>query len=137
MMVPVVCCSVPEVATITGLSISTVRKRTRSGEIPHIIINRKILYPITSVHEWMFTNTIVLTSPEKEREINGKNANNGDGTKYRLKKKKWAAAIYAPLSADGKYRTYHRFCTRRNAEDQLAIRNRKGGMRRGAKKVMP
>ena len=136
MIVPVVCCSAPEVATINGLSISTVRKRTRSGEIPHIIIGRRILYPITSVQEWMFANTIGLTDPKQKGEINGKNAN-GEGTKYRLKNKKWAAAIYAPLSADSKYRTYHRFRTRRNAEDQLAIRNRKGGMRRGTKKVMP
>lgn len=70
-MSPVVCYSAIEVAKITGLSLSTIRKQTRIGEIPHIRVGRRILYPVTAIHEWLIANTIGLTAPQKDGEIDG------------------------------------------------------------------
>ena len=48
----------------------------------------------------------------------GKSAN-GEGTKYKLSNGKWAAAIYAPLPDGTKKRVYHRFRTRKEADEWL------------------
>ena len=68
---PTVCYSAPEVAKATGLSISMVRKLTRSGEIPHIKVGRRILYPVTALNEWLFSNTIGFADTEKSGEVDG------------------------------------------------------------------
>ncbi len=71
MATPVICYTATEVADVTGLSISTIRKLTRNGEIPHIKVGRRIIYPVTAVHEWLFANTIGFTAPAKDGSGNG------------------------------------------------------------------
>ncbi len=66
---PLICYSAREVAKATGLSLSTVRKLTRSGEIPHVKVGRRIIYPVTAIHEWLLTNSIGTT--ENGGEIDG------------------------------------------------------------------
>lgn len=44
---------------------------------------------------------------------------NGEGTKYKLKNGKWAAALYVPLPDGSKYRKYHRCRTRKEADEWL------------------
>ena len=44
---------------------------------------------------------------------------NGEGTKYKLKNVKWAAALYVPLPDGSKYRKYHRCRTRKEADEWL------------------
>ena len=46
-------------------------------------------------------------------------AANGEGTKYKLSNGKWAAAIYVPLPDGTKHRTYHKFRTRKEADEWL------------------
>ena len=53
------CYSAVEVAKATGLSLSMVRKLTRTGAIPHIRVGRRILYPISALNDWMFS---IITS---------------------------------------------------------------------------
>lgn len=59
------CLSATNVSERTGLSLSSVRKLTRSGEIPHIRVGRRILYPVTALEDWLSTNTIGFAVPEK------------------------------------------------------------------------
>ncbi len=47
-------------------------------------------------------------------------AANGEGTKYKLSNGKWAAAIYVPLPDGTKHRTYHKFRTRKEADEWLS-----------------
>ena len=68
---PLICYSASEIARITGLSISTIRKLTRKGELPHVKVGRRIVYPVTAIHEWLFANTIGNASPEKDGNANG------------------------------------------------------------------
>lgn len=65
MTIPCSCYCAKEVAEVIGLSVSTVRKLTREGELPHIRVGRRILYPVTAIHEWLLTKTIGSTAPEK------------------------------------------------------------------------
>lgn len=67
---PLICYSAREVAQITGLSLSMVRKLTRNGNIPHVKVGRRILYPISAIHEWLLTNTIGSSTPEKDGVAN-------------------------------------------------------------------
>lgn len=46
-------------------------------------------------------------------------AANGEGTKYKLPNGKWGAAIYVPLPDGHKKRVYHKFRTRREADEWL------------------
>lgn len=71
MATPVICYSATEVADVTGLSISTIRKLTRNGKIPHIKVGRRIIYPVTAVHEWLLAKTTGSTAPEKDGSAHG------------------------------------------------------------------
>ncbi len=51
------CLSAVKVSELTGLSLSSVRKLTRSGEIPHIKVGRRILYPTAALENWLSLNT--------------------------------------------------------------------------------
>ena len=64
---PVVCYSASEVATVTGLSLSMVRKLTKNRVIPHLKVGRRILYPVAALETWMALNTI----PAKDGDANG------------------------------------------------------------------
>ncbi|MBQ8181996.1 MAG: helix-turn-helix domain-containing protein [Ruminococcus sp.] len=65
------CYSAAEVAKATGLSLSMVRKLTRTGEIPHIRVGRRILYPITALNEWMFSIIISQAATETDDDLDG------------------------------------------------------------------
>lgn len=71
MSTPIICYSTKEIAEITGLSISTIRKLTRKGELPHVKVGRRIIYPVTAVHEWLLANTSGFTAPAKDGSGNG------------------------------------------------------------------
>lgn len=47
-------------------------------------------------------------------------AANGEGTKYKLADGKWGAAIYVPRPDGTKHRTYHKFRTRKEADEWLS-----------------
>jgi len=68
---PTLCLSATEVSEQTGISISLVRKLTRSGEIPHIRVGRRILYPAEALAEWLSENTIGGTNIKKDGAANG------------------------------------------------------------------
>lgn len=61
------CINAVELSEMTGLSLSMVRKLTRCGEIPHIRIGRRILYPLTGIEGWISKTTI---TEGKERDKN-------------------------------------------------------------------
>ncbi len=63
---PVVCYSASEVAAVTGLSLSMVRKLTKNGVIPHLKVGRRILYPVAALETWMALNT----TPAKDGDAN-------------------------------------------------------------------
>lgn len=65
------CLNAADVSEQTGLSISLIRKLTRSGEIPHIRVGRRILYPVTALEDWLSQNTIGLADHNKGGETNG------------------------------------------------------------------
>ena len=65
------CLSAAEVSEQTGISISLVRKLTRSGEIPHIRVGRRILYPAEALAEWLTQQTVGGNAPEKDGAANG------------------------------------------------------------------
>ena len=71
MITPIICYTAKEIAKITGLSISIVRKLTRNGEIPHIRVGRRILYPLTGIEDWLNSRTEGIIHPEKEEIPNG------------------------------------------------------------------
>ena len=71
MSTPIICYTAKEIAEITGLSISTIRKLTRKGELPHLKVGRRIIYPVTAVHEWLLANTTGSTALEKDGSANG------------------------------------------------------------------
>lgn len=60
------CFNAAEVSEQTGISISLVRKLTRSGEIPHIRVGRRILYPAEALAEWLTQQTVGGLASEKE-----------------------------------------------------------------------
>ncbi|WP_074742712.1 helix-turn-helix domain-containing protein [Ruminococcus sp. YRD2003] len=60
------CLNAAEVSERTGLSLSSVRKLTRSGEIPHIRVGRRILYPAEALAEWLTQKTVGGLDPEKD-----------------------------------------------------------------------
>lgn len=62
------CLSAAEVSEMTGLSVSTIRTLTRRGEIPHIKVGRRILYPLTRIEDWLAQNII---APEKGVDTSG------------------------------------------------------------------
>lgn len=59
------CISASEVSKQIGISISMVRKLTRSGEIPHIKVGRRILYPTYAIDNWLRQKTDSTTSTSK------------------------------------------------------------------------
>lgn len=65
------CYSAAEVAKATGLSLSMVRKLTRTGEIPHIKVGRRILYPVSALNEWMFSIIISQAATEMDDDLDG------------------------------------------------------------------
>lgn len=65
------CLSAAEISDGTGLSISTVRKLTRCGKIPHIRVGRRILYPLTGIEGWLRQNTVGSTVTSKDGVVNG------------------------------------------------------------------
>ena len=65
------CLSASEVSEQTGVSLSLVRKLTRSGEIPHIKVGRRILYPVSGVEDWLKSKTIGIKPPSKEGDTDG------------------------------------------------------------------
>lgn len=65
------CLSAAEVSKETGVSLSMIRKLTRSGEIPHIKVGRRILYPVSTIMNWLDRNTIGITVPSKDGVVNG------------------------------------------------------------------
>ncbi|SFX40975.1 helix-turn-helix domain-containing protein [Ruminococcus sp. XPD3002] len=60
------CLNIAEISELTGLSISLIRKMTHSGEIPHIRVGRRILYPAEALAEWLSENTIGGTTIKKD-----------------------------------------------------------------------
>lgn len=52
------CLTAVELSEMTGLSLSMVRKLTRCGEVPHIRIGRRILYPVEVINNWLTENTV-------------------------------------------------------------------------------
>jgi len=60
------CLNAADVSERTGLSLSSVRKLTRSGEIPHIKVGRRILYPTDALAEWLTQKTVGGLDPEKD-----------------------------------------------------------------------
>ena len=60
------CLNAAEVSERTGLSLSSVRKLTRSGEIPHIRVGRRILYPAEALAEWLTQKTVGGLDSEKD-----------------------------------------------------------------------
>ncbi len=50
--------SAAKVAAQTDLGVSTIRKLTRCGEIPHIRVGRRILYPVAEIEHWLKSRTI-------------------------------------------------------------------------------
>lgn len=65
------CFTAAEVSEKTGISLSLVRKLTRDGEIPHIRVGRRILYPAAALKAWMTLNTTGNITPEKEGGLDG------------------------------------------------------------------
>ena len=65
------CLSAAEVSEMTGRSVSTIRTLTRRGEIPHIKVGRRILYPLTRIEDWLVQNTIGVIAPEKGVDTSG------------------------------------------------------------------
>ncbi|HRU98008.1 MAG TPA: helix-turn-helix domain-containing protein [Ruminococcus sp.] len=65
------CLSATDISGNTGLSLSTIRKLTRSGEIPHIRVGRRILYPVAEIEEWLRSQTVGITPPSKESDTIG------------------------------------------------------------------
>lgn len=62
------CLSAIEVAEEIGLSVSMIRKLTNNGEIPHLKIGRRVLYPVSELKNW-YTKCIV--NPNKGGDNNG------------------------------------------------------------------
>ena len=58
----IVCVTAPVIAKCTGLSLSTIRKLTRNGKIPHVKIGRRIIYPVSAVNDWLFANGLNINS---------------------------------------------------------------------------
>ena len=50
------CLNAWELSLQTGLSLSFIRKLTREGKLPYLRVGRRILYPISSVEEWLSKN---------------------------------------------------------------------------------
>lgn len=65
------CISAADVSEQTGLSISLVRKLTRSGEIPHIKVGRRLLYPVAALEDWLDNHTIGFKSHAKASDSDG------------------------------------------------------------------
>lgn len=65
------CLSAAEVSEMTGLSVSTIRTLTRRGEIPHIKVGRRILYPLNRIENWLAQNTIGVIAAEKDVDTSG------------------------------------------------------------------
>ena len=65
------CFSAAEVSELTGVSMSLIRKLTRSGAIPHIKVGRRILYPLTGIEDWLKSHTIGVKPPSKARGTDG------------------------------------------------------------------
>lgn len=64
------CISASEISKKMGLSLSMIRKLTRSGKIPHIKVGRRILYPAYAIDDWLRTHTIQTTA-QQNGGING------------------------------------------------------------------
>lgn len=64
------CLNAYEVSNSIGLSLSMVRKLTHSGEIPHIKVGHRILYPAYAIDDWLRTHTIQTTA-QQNGGING------------------------------------------------------------------
>ena len=65
------CLSAADVSERTGLSLSTIRKLTRDGKIPHVRVGRRILYPLTGIEDWLKICTVGAIYPKKEEEPDG------------------------------------------------------------------
>lgn len=65
------CINAFQVSEVTGLSLSTIRKLTRSGKIPHVRVGRRIMYSLPSITDWINQNTIGIIAPSKDGDING------------------------------------------------------------------
>ena len=65
------CFNAAEVSELTGISISLVRKLTRDGEIPHVRVGRRILYPLTGIEDWLKSHTIGVKPPSKASGTDG------------------------------------------------------------------
>lgn len=64
------CLNASDVSDFTCLSLSMIRKLTRNGEIPHIKVGRRILYPVYAINDWLRTHTIQTTA-QQNGGING------------------------------------------------------------------
>lgn len=65
------CLSATEISKETGISLSLVRKLTHNGEIPHIKVGRRVLYPVSALKDWLAKNTVSTADPDKNGGING------------------------------------------------------------------
>lgn len=59
------CLNASDVSDFTGLSLSMVRKLTHRGEIPHIRVGRRILYPTYAIDNWLRQKTTSITPTTK------------------------------------------------------------------------
>lgn len=71
MKVDKLCLNAAEVSEMTGISLSLIRKLTRGGEIPHIKVGRRILYPLTGIEDWLKIHTIGVKPHPKASDSNG------------------------------------------------------------------
>lgn len=65
------CLTAVELSEMTGLSLSMIRKLTNHGEIPHIKIGRRILYPVEVINEWLTESIIGNVTSKKGGDNNG------------------------------------------------------------------
>ena len=63
------CMNAEEVAEMTGLSVSLIRRMTRYGHIPHLRLGRRILYPTAAINSWISENTSYSSSTEDGENV--------------------------------------------------------------------
>lgn len=71
MKVDKLCLNAAEFSEMTGISLSLIRKLTRGGEIPHIKVGRRILYPLTGIEDWLKIHTIGVKPHSKASDSHG------------------------------------------------------------------
>ena len=68
--VPRLCLTADEVAEEIGISVSLVRRLTRFGNLPHIRVGRRIIYPAAAINSWLAEHTEFGNPASEEGEHN-------------------------------------------------------------------